>query len=86
MLDRAHDDYFEANVADCVDLSASPFLTPATMHAVTVEVNGDGRVRLTGGTHVATCAEACTESFPLFTTVRFVTVAGADSTEPSEAR
>ena len=77
VLDRAHDDYFEANLANCADLSASPFLVRATMYPVAVKVVGGGRVRLTGGTHVATCAETCTESFPRFTTVRFASVSEA---------
>jgi hypothetical protein len=77
VLDRAHDDYFGANAPGCTDLSASPFLTAATLHPVSVTVAGGGRVRFTGGTRVATCVQTCSETFPLFTTVRFVTVAEA---------
>ena len=75
VLDRRHDDYFEANLPGCPDLSTSPFLTPAVMHPVTATVIGGGRVRMIAGTREATCAPTCTQTFPLFATVRFVTVA-----------
>lgn len=75
VLDRRHDDYFEANLPGCPDLSNSPFLTPAVMHPVAATVVGGGRVRMIAGTREATCAPSCTQTFPLFTTVRFVTVA-----------
>lgn len=42
---------------------------------MSVTVAGGGRVRLIGGTRVATCVQTCSETFPLFTTGRFATVA-----------
>jgi hypothetical protein len=69
MLDVGRDDYFEANVAGCLDLADSPFLegNEPQRFRLTLAVRGPGRV--TSAPAGISCPRRCATSFQAGTRV-----------------
>jgi hypothetical protein len=72
-LDVGRDDYFLASVPGCSDLSSSPYL--ATVHSVSVTVNGPGTV--TSNPPGVDCPATCTGSFERPVTLTATATTGA---------
>jgi hypothetical protein len=73
VLDVNRDDYYRANIPGCPDLSNSPYL--ATLHSVSVTVNGPGSV--TSSPAGVDCPASCTAMFQGSVTLTATPFSGA---------
>jgi Divergent InlB B-repeat domain len=72
-LDVGHDDYYNAHIQGCPDLSDSPYLV--SLHSVSVSVTGPGKVASSPAG--IDCPDACTGTFPGSVTLTATPSAGA---------
>jgi List-Bact-rpt repeat protein len=69
-LDVGHDDYYNAHIPGCPDLSDSPYLEQIPSFSLTVAVNGKGSVSaLVGATDDRSCRSRCAFSYVRGSTV-----------------
>ena len=71
-LDVGRDDYFNAHIPGCLDLSDSPYL--ASVYSIAVSVSGPGKV--TSSPSGIDCPETCSATFPGSVTLTAVPSAG----------
>lgn len=76
IIDRGHDDYYQAHIPGCPDLSDSPYLYPwrpivKPPLVIELRVHGKGYVRVSGR---KSCRVSCQYSFPSGTKVKLTAV------------
>lgn len=76
-LDVGHDDYFDAHVAGCLDLTASPYYDANSSYTLTVSVAGSGTV--TSAPAGISCGATCSAAFATGASVTLSAAAKAGS-------
>lgn len=76
VLDAGHDDYFEAHIPGCADLSDSPYLVSFPHHTISIAVQGDGTVKVSQGGSSCGANSSCNVSVRAGSTVYLDHVGG----------